>query len=156
MTLLAFSLSAVLAACTPDAAPTAALAAGSATAAPAVADASPSCPYPTFEAFLPHFGNEIVLQEKSVADPLVSEYIDTAAEPEPQLVSQKIPLREVTWPVMPDPATLPRQGREMEVTHQDDGSMKVLIRKPDTSDQQSYYFTQRPCWQLVRMVDESI
>ena len=39
---------------------------------------------------------------------------------------------------------------------QDDGSMKVLIRTPDTSNQQSYYFAQRPCWQLVRMTDESI
>lgn len=165
MTLLALSLGVLLAACKPATTPAppaaapahdAPVAATGDTSGLPAADAGASCPYPTFETFLLHFGNEIALQEKSVADPLVSEYIDAAAEPEPQLVSQKIPLREVTWPVMPDPATLPRQGREMEVTRQDDGSMKVLIRKPSTSDQQSYYFGQRPCWQLVRMVDESI
>nr|WP_305806550.1 hypothetical protein [Stenotrophomonas sp. YIM B06876] len=165
MTMLAVSLGILLAACQPTATPAstaaepvhaAPAAATGDTSGPPAAGAGASCPYPAFEAFLPHFGNEIALQEKSVADPLVSEYIDAAAEPEPQLVSQKIALREVTWPVMPDPAALPRQGREMDVTRQDDGSMKLLIRTPDTSDQQSYYFVQRPCWQLVRVVDESI
>lgn len=170
MTLLALSLSLVLAACKPAAtpptdpaatAPTPAAAAAPASAAGAnVGDATgpaqAACPHPEFDAFLPHFGNEIALQEKSVADPLLSERIDPSAEPEPRLVSEKIALRDVTWPVMPDPAALPRDGREMVVSRQDDGSMKVLIRRPDTSDQQAYYFAQRPCWQLVRMVDESI
>ncbi len=169
MTLLALSLSLVLAACkpaaTPPTDPAATAPATAAVAAPAsapvandgaAASAQAACPHPEFDAFLPHFGNEIALQEKSVADPLLSERIDASAEPEPRLVSEKIALRDVTWPVMPDPAALPRDGREMEVSRQDDGSMKVLIRRPNTSDQQAYYFAQRPCWQLVRMVDESI
>lgn len=71
-------------------------------------------------------------------------------------MTENVPLADVTWPVMPNPSGLKDMGREMQVSRQDDGSMKVLIRTPDTSNQQSYYFAQRPCWQLVRMTDESI
>ncbi|WP_421567869.1 hypothetical protein [Stenotrophomonas sp. PD6] len=168
MTLLALSLSILLAACKPDAAAPAAPAAPAAAApvatapaapvaAPATAaDASATCAYADFDTFLPHFGREIALQEKSVADPLLSERYDSEGHDEPTLVSEKVPLSEVTWPVMPNPSGLKDMGREMQVSRQDDGSMKVLIRTPDTSNQQSYYFAQRPCWQLVRMTDESI
>jgi hypothetical protein len=170
MTLLALSLSVLLAACKPDAAPTAptdaaapvaaapvATPAATAPAAPATtAEAASTCAYADFDTFLPHFGREIALQETSVADPLLSERYDTEAQDEPTLVSEKVPLSEVTWPVMPNPSGLKGMGREMQVSKENDGSMKVLIRTPDTSNQQSYYFAQRPCWQLVRMVDESI
>jgi hypothetical protein len=169
MSLLAVSVSILLAACKPDAAAIApADAAPSATATPAApvanepaahaatsADAAAGCPQAEFEAFLPQFGREIALQEKSVADPLVSERYDTQGD-EPKLVSESVPLADVTWPVMPNPSGLKDMGREMQVSREDDGSMKVLIRTPDTSNQQSYYFAQRPCWQLVRMTDESI
>lgn len=168
MTLLALSLSILLVACKPDAAPVAyADAAAPAAATPAAAlaasqpaattaaDATARCAHADFDAFLPQFGREIALQEKSVADPLISERYDTQGD-EPALVTEKVPLSDVTWPVMPNPSGLKDMGREMQVSRQDDGSMKVLIRTPDTSNQQSYYFAQRPCWQLVRMADESI
>lgn len=172
MTLLALSLGILLAACKPEAAaiapaeaaapaapvatsPAAVPGAPAAAAAVTAADAAATCPQADFEAFLPRFGREIALQETSVADPLVREHYDTRGD-EPTLVSEKVPLSEVTWPVMPNPSGLKDVGREMQVTRQDDGSMKVLIRTPDTSDQQAYYFAQRPCWQLVRMTDESI
>ncbi|WNH48523.1 hypothetical protein PDM28_17980 [Stenotrophomonas aracearum] len=171
MTLLAVSLSILLAACKPDAAiePANANAAPPSTtastiapeasepAAPAAtsADATANCAHADFDAFLPQFGREIALQEKSVANPLISERYDTQGE-EPKLVTENVPLADVTWPVMPNPSGLKDMGREMQVSRQDDGSMKVLIRTPDTSNQQSYYFAQRPCWQLVRMTDESI
>ena len=169
MTLLALSLGILLAACKPEAAaiapadaaapaatsPAAATGAPAAAASVTAAAAAATCPQADFDAFLPQFGCEIALQETSVADPLVRERYDTRGD-EPTLVSEKVPLSEVTWPVMPNPSGLKDVGREMQVTRQDDGSMKVLIRTPDTSDQQAYYFAQRPCWQLVRMTDESI
>ncbi len=169
MTLLALSLSILLAACKPDAAPIApADAAAPAAVAPAAtpsaiesaapaagAGAGAMCAHADFDAFLPQFGRDIALQEKSVSDPLISERYDTQGD-EPTLVSEKVPLSDVGWPVMPNPSGLKDMGREMQVSRQDDGSMKVLIRTPDTSNQQSYYFAQRPCWQLVRMADESI
>jgi hypothetical protein len=124
--------------------------------AAAPADASASCPHPVFDDFLKHFGNEIALQETSTADPLVDSHIDSEAEPEPRKVEEKVPLAKVEWPVMPDPATLQRQGREMQVTRLPDGQVQVQMRTPDTSDQQIYTFAQKPCWQLVKREDESI
>ena len=165
MTLLALSLSLLLAGCKPNAAepavpadpaPTTATPADTAPAEPVTADAHASCPYADFDTFLPHFGAEIALQEKATADPLISEYVDVTADPEPAQVVKQVPLAEVTWPVMPNPASPGSKAREITHTPQPDGSIKVQFRTPNTSDQQSYYFAQKPCWQLVRKVDESI
>lgn len=120
------------------------------------AEAAGNCPHPVFDEFLKHFGNEIALQETSTADPLLDSHIDAEAEPEPRKVEEKVPLAKVEWPVMPDPATLQRQGRQMQVTRLPDGQVHVQMRTPDTSDQQTYTFAQKPCWQLVKREDESI
>ncbi|CAM4166310.1 hypothetical protein [Stenotrophomonas indicatrix] len=120
------------------------------------AEAAGNCPHPVFDEFLKHFGNEIALQETSTADPLLDSHIDAEAEPEPRKVEEKVPLAKVEWPVMPDPATLQRQGRQMQVTRLPDGQVQVQMRTPDTSDQQTYTFAQKPCWQLVKREDESI
>lgn len=164
LTLLALSLGLALSACkpTPSAETTAAAdpAAATPAAAPITATAADTtaaqCPHADFNAFLTYFSNDIALQEKSVADPLTVESVDAEAQPEPRPVTKQVPLAEVEWPVMPDTATLPRQGREMQVTPQADGSVQVRIHKPDTSDQQTYTFAQKPCWQLQKVVDESI
>lgn len=123
---------------------------------PAPVPASSECPYPDFDAFLKHFGNEITLQEKATADPLLDSYIDAEAEPEPRKVESRLALADVEWPVMPDPAALAGQGREMQVSTLADGQRQVQIRTPDSSDQQTYTFTQAPCWALVKREDESI
>ncbi len=166
--LLALALGLALSGCKPapqaapaDAAAPAATSTAAATApatpvAAAPAEASASCPHPVFDDFLKHFGNEIALQETSTADPLLDSHIDSEAEPEPRKVEEKVPLAKVEWPVMPDPATLQRQGREMQVTRLPDGQVQVQMRTPDTSDQQIYTFAQKPCWQLVKREDESI
>ncbi|MBN5152377.1 hypothetical protein JY458_15555 [Stenotrophomonas maltophilia] len=166
--LLALALGLALSGCkpAPQAAPagaaapapasTAAATAPATPVAAAPADASTSCPHPVFDDFLKHFGNEIALQETSTADPLLDSHIDAEAEPEPRKVEKKVPLAKVEWPVMPDPATLQRQGREMQVTRLPDGQVQVQMRTPDTSDQQVYTFAQKPCWQLVKREDESI
>ncbi|HFT6994815.1 hypothetical protein [Stenotrophomonas maltophilia] len=153
-----------LVACTPESPPTptetapAAPAPTSTAAAvqPAPAPASAECPYPQFDAFLKHFGNEIALQEKATADPLLDSYIDPEAEPEPRKVESRLALADVEWPVMPDPAALAGQRREMQVSALADGQRQVQIRTPDSSDQQTYTFAQAPCWTLVKREDESI
>lgn len=114
------------------------------------------CPYPEFDAFLKHFGNEITLQEKATADPLLDSYIDAEAEPEPRKVESRLALADVEWPVMPDPAALAGQGRELQANTLPDGQRQVQIRTPDSSDQQTYTFAQTPCWTLVKREDESI
>ena len=164
LVLLAPVFSLALAACTqapqasqPQPAEAAAPAAQAAAAAPAAATpAAPACPHEQFDTFLKHFGNEIALQETATADPLRDSYVDAGAEPEPKTVEKQLPLAEVEWPVMPDPATLAGRGREMTITAQADGQMQVLMRTPDTSDQQVYTFARTPCWTLVSRADESI
>jgi len=123
---------------------------------PAPVPASGECPYSQFDAFLKHFGNEIALQEKATADPLLDSYIDAEAEPEPRKVESRLALADVECPVRPDPAALAGQGREMQVSTLADGQRQVQIRTPDSSDQQTYTFAQSPCWTLVKREDESI
>ncbi|HDS1037870.1 TPA: hypothetical protein QDZ42_000982 [Stenotrophomonas maltophilia] len=142
-------------------APASTAATASAPTAPAapnadVAAAGTQCPHPVFDDFLAHFGNEITLQEKATADPLLDSFIDPEAQPEPAKVEKSVALADVEWPVMPDPATLKGRGREMQVTALADGQMQVQMRTPDSSDQQTYTFAQKPCWQLVKREDESI
>lgn len=172
LVLLAPFVSLALAACTQtpqapqaqpaDAAPAAVQAAEpapastAATATAATATTAPACPHEQFDTFLKHFGNEIALQEAATADPLRDSYVDAGAEPEPKIVEKQVPLADVGWPVMPDPASLGARGREMTVTPQADGQMQVLMRTPDTSDQQVYTFARTPCWTLVSRADESI
>lgn len=164
LALLAPALGLALSACTPAPQPApaeapapAAAPASTATAVePAPAVATAACPHPTFDTFLEHFGNEITLQEKATADPLLDSYVDAGAEPEPRTVERPVALADVEWPVMPDPAGLAGQGREMQVTAVADGQMQVQIRTPDSSDQQTYTFAQKPCWTLVKREDESI
>ena len=125
-------------------------------AEPTAVAARGECLYPDFDAFLKHFGNEIALQEKATADPLLDSYIDAEAEPEPRKVESRLARADVEWPVMPDPAALAGQGREMQVSLLADGQRQVQIRTPDSSDQQTYTFAQAPCWTLVKREDESI
>ncbi len=122
--LLMLACGVVLVACTPaPQPPQTAGEAGPAAAAPAITAAEPTpvaarseCPHPEFDTFLKHFGNEIALQEKATADPLLDSYIDAEAEPEPRKVESRLALADVEWPVMPDPAALAGQGREMQVS----------------------------------------
>lgn len=161
LALLAPALVLVLSACTPAPQPAPAEAPAPAAAPASTAKAvepapAVACPHPAFDTFLKHFGNEITLQEKATADPLLDSYVDAGAEPEPRTVERPVALADVEWPVMPDPAGLAGQGRQMQVTAVADGQMQVQIRTPDSSDQQTYTFAQKPCWTLVKREDESI
>ncbi len=161
LALLAPALGLVLSACTPAPQPAPAEAPAPAAAPASTAKAvepapAVACPHPAFDTFLKHFGNEITLQEKATADPLLDSYVDAGAEPEPRTVERPVALADVEWPVMPDPAGLAGQGRQMQVTAVADGQMQVQIRTPDSSDQQTYTFAQKPCWTLVKREDESI
>jgi len=114
------------------------------------------CPAATFDAFIERFGREISFQELTTADPLVVERYDSASEPEPRRVVEEVALADVVWPVMPRLDMLSRGGRTYDITRIADGSVEVQVRRPDTSEQQRYVFRQSPCWQLQRVVDESV
>ncbi|ATD66401.1 hypothetical protein CNR27_02170 [Luteimonas chenhongjianii] len=114
------------------------------------------CPAATFDAFIERFGREISFQELTTADPLIVERCDGAAEPEPRRVVEKVALADVVWPVMPRLDLLNPGGRAYDIIRIAGGGMEVQVRRPDTSDQQRYIFRQSPCWQLQRVVDESV
>jgi hypothetical protein len=121
LALLAPALGLALSACTPAPQPAPAEAPAPAAAPASTAKAvepapAVACPHPAFDTFLKHFGNEITLQEKATADPLLDSYVDAGAEPEPRTVERPLALADVEWPVMPDPAGLAGQGRQMQVT----------------------------------------
>lgn len=140
----------VLAACAP--------ASNSAASSDSMANAEPAsaCPVEHFDAFIERFGREIAFQELTTSDPLIVERYDTTAEPEPRLVVEDVALTDVVWPVMPRLDLIGGSGRTYDIAPVADGRMEVKIRTPDTSDQQRYVFGQSPCWQLQRVIDESI
>lgn len=145
--LLALSLA--LAGCKPQAEP--------AVPAPAAATSSATtdCPDADFDGFLKRFSADIAVQEKATADPLSMTEIDPDAQPEPKPVTRDIPLAQVRWPVIPNLDIARNGGREVVVS-EEAGGRQVLVRTPDTSDQQVYHFAQRPCWTLVKVDDQSL
>jgi len=120
------------------------------------AEPASACPVEHFDAFIERFGREIAFQELTTSDPLIVERYDTTAEPEPRLVVEDVALTDVVWPVMPRLDLIGGSGRTYDIAPVADGRMEVKIRTPDTSDQQRYVFGQSPCWQLQRVIDESI
>ncbi|WP_080953770.1 hypothetical protein [Xanthomonas phaseoli] len=165
----ALALSLALVACKPQAEPAgaapaatpAAAAAGAAPAAstPAIASATPApattCPTADFSAFLKSFSADIAAQEKATADPLTMIRIDPDAQPEPAPVTREVALADVKWPVIPKLDVARSAGREVVVS-EGAGGRQVLVRTPDSGDQQVYHFAQRPCWTLVKVDDQSL
>ncbi len=145
---VAVILSLVLVACAPTS--------NSAAAQPAARATASACPIDSFDVFIERFGREIAFQELTTADPLIVERYDTDAEPEPRRVVADVALADVVWPVMPRLDLVGGSGRTYDIAAVADGRMEVQVRTPDTSDQQRYVFGKSPCWQLQRVVDESI
>ncbi|MFC0152659.1 hypothetical protein ACFFJ4_03090 [Xanthomonas dyei] len=158
-TLTALVLSVALAACSAQAPPAAAGSPPAAAPATTVAATAPApaarCPEADFSAFLKRFSAEIAVQEKATADPLTMVQLDPEAQPEPAPVTREVPLAKVEWPVIPNLDAVRNGGREVVVS-EDAGGRQVLVRTPNTGDQQVYQFAQRPCWTLVKVDDQSL
>lgn len=156
----ALALSLALVACKPQAEPAgAATPAANASPASAAVPATPAqattCPSADFSAFLKSFSADIAVQEKATADPLTMIQLDPDAQPEPTPVTRTVPLAKVEWPVIPNLEAARNGGREVTISEEADGR-RVLVRTPDTGDQQVYHFAQRPCWMLVKVDDQSL
>jgi hypothetical protein len=163
LALLTLAMGVTLAACTAQA-PTPANPAdkGSLASAPSGSPPGPAaappatCPDADFDAFLTRFSRDIAVQEKATADPLSQSVIDPEAQPEPRMVTRQVPLAEVEWPVIPNIAAARNGGREVVISSEGDNGRKVLVRTPDTDDQQTYHFIQRPCWTLVSTTEQGL
>lgn len=119
------------------------------------AAAAAQCPDADFDSFLKRFSPDIAVQEKATADPLTMIQLDPDAQPEPKPVTRQVPLAQVGWPVIPNLDAARNGGREVVISEMPDGR-QVLVRTPDTGDQQVYHFAQRPCWTLVKVDDQSL
>lgn len=95
------------------------------------------------------------MQEKATADPLTMIQLDPEAQPEPAPVARDVPLAKIEWPVIPNLDAARNGGREVVVS-EDAGGRQVLVRTPNTGDQQVYHFAQRPCWTLVKVDDQAL
>ncbi|PPT40053.1 hypothetical protein XarjCFBP7653_09910 [Xanthomonas arboricola] len=159
----ALALSLALVACKPQAEPAGAAmpaaAAAPAASPPAAAAATPAqpatCPNADFATFLKSFSADIAVQEKATANPLTMIQLDPDAQPEPAPVTRTVALADVEWPVIPNLEAARNGGREVTISEEADGR-QVLVRTPDTGDQQVYHFAQRPCWMLVKVDDQSL
>lgn len=149
---IAAGLAFVLASCAPDSTSLAA----PAPAAAAASEATTACPTDAFDVFIERFGREIAFQELTTADPLVIERYDAAVGSEPRRVVEEIAVADIAWPVMPRLDSDDDGGRTHAFIPIADGRMEVHVRRPDTSDQQRYVFRRAPCWQLQRVIDDSI
>ena len=109
-----------------------------------------------FDAFFARFSHEIIVQEASTADPLALEMIDPTAEPEPELITSQIPLAEVEWPVIPDFTIGAAENVRTEVSDTPEGGKAVLMRGIDNGIRTTWVFAPTPCWQLVKVIDESM
>ena len=129
--------------------------------APAVPDHAPAkvaaaCPDADFDAFLARFSRDIAVQKSASADPLTQSHVDAGADPEPRVVTVDVSLAAVNWPVIPDLDAARRGGREVVMTDEPGGVRKVVVRVPDSDNQQTYHFVTRPCWTLVSMSDDTL
>ncbi|AHE54767.1 hypothetical protein [Sphingomonas sanxanigenens] len=128
----------------------------SAPVAPA-AQAATACPAKDFSAFVTAFADDVAIQRAFTADPLFSESIDPAAEPEPAPVTERLAGAARAFPVMPSAAQQRRDGLQLTVSNGVDGDHVVTLRKPDTDAQVRYLFRKAgTCWQLYRRADDSL
>jgi hypothetical protein len=129
-------------------------------AATSLAAATPAlaaCPATTFDGFLAAFSENTALQRQYTANPLTTHTIDPAAEPEPRMVTNRLPVNAVRMPIMPDKAERKRDGLLTTKAPQADGTMDVKLAKADSGYQLLYRFRKDgTCWQLAEYTDESL
>lgn len=131
------------------------------TARPPVAQVKPAeveraCPSQDFDQFLQAFATNVDVQRAHTADPLLSESLDVTADPEPRLVSRQLDRAEQQFPLMPSPQQQLDDGLKASQTRLGAQEVEVMLRKPDTDYQVSFFFRKDGCWELYRKRDDSM
>ncbi|MEH6420839.1 hypothetical protein [Pseudomonas sp. CGJS7] len=155
----ALALAAALGGCdvastnSPGAAQADEIAAPPAAAKPAIP--AKACPSQDFDAFLKAFAEDAELQRSYTQRPLQSETIDANADPEPQTVTAMLDGDALQFPLMPSAQKQQADGLVMSQTELN-GDKEVMLVKPDTDYQLSFFFRKGECWTLYRMRDDSL
>lgn len=114
----------------------------------------PQCPAADFPSFFSAFARDVAVQRAFTADPLRSDSIDAAADPEPKPVTATLAGAARHFPIVEGP--VPPGWRE-RVTRGPGGDVVVIRSVPDTDNQLRYFFRRvGDCWQLYRKADDSL
>ena len=124
---------------------------------PAVAKAAGgvACPSQDFDAFLVAFMDDPAVQKAYTKRPLQSETLDADADPEPKPVTALLDGERLKFPLMPNAARQKQDGLALSQSELN-GDKEVMLAKPDTDYQLSYFFRKGDCWTLYRMRDDSL
>jgi len=121
----------------------------------AAATPATACPSQDFDAFLSAFADDVEVQRAFTQRPLRSETVDANADPEPKPVTAMLDGDAIKFPLMPSRAKQQADGLVLSQTELN-GDKQVLLAKPDTDYQLSFFFRKGECWTLYRMRDDSL
>ena len=132
------------------------VAAQPAASTPAPTPATLACPSPNFDGFLKAFISDVEVQKTFSVEPLESQTVDAAAEPEPALVTKMLSAAELQFPLIPSEQQQASEGLNMRQSVLENGDIKVTLAKEDTDYQMSFYFKKNGCWKLIRVRNDSL
>ncbi len=114
------------------------------------------CPSDDFESFLKSYSDSMEIQKLFTSAPLESTAIDPSAEPEPAEVTRMLDANELDFPLMPSLAKQASEGLMSRRSNLSKTNVEVVLFKPDTDYQMSFFFKQENCWKLYRIKDYSL
>ena len=115
-----------------------------------------TCPSKDFALFLKTFSESSEVQEAFTETPLQIVTIDSASEPEPEEVLKEINREALNFPLMLNIATQANVGIKSRRYDTDENNVEVILFKPDTDYQISFFFRRLDCWKLYRIKDHSL
>lgn len=119
--------------------------------------AKPSCPATQFTQFAQAFADNEQVQRSFVNTPLVSHYMDVDAQPEPKVVSRKLALAEIKFPLLPAKAEREARKLKLKIDADAENEAWLIMEQPDTDYQMRYQFVRKnDCWTLMKMDDASL
>ncbi|MGH8082813.1 MAG: hypothetical protein ACREP7_19705 [Lysobacter sp.] len=114
-----------------------------------------ACPSQDFDTFLKAFADDVDVQKAYTQRPLQSETVDANADPEPKPVTAMLDGDALHFPLMPSNQKQQADGLVSSQTELN-GDKEVMLAKPDTDYQLSFFFRKGECWTLYRMRDDSL
>ncbi len=96
------------------------------------------------------------VQKAFSTEPLESQTVDAAAEPEPALVTKTLTAAELKFPLIPSEQQQAKEGLTLRQSVLENGDIKVTLAKEDTDYQMSFYFKKEACWKLIRIRNDSL
>ncbi len=94
---------------------------------------------------------DIEAQKAFTQVPLLDQYVDASAEPEPATVRRELAANAIVFPVIPGAARQREDGLEYRVEPGERSDEQVIVlEKPDTDYLLKYLFRKEQCWYCMR------